>query len=62
MKSELISEKLNHYRNTGEIGSSKTAVVIDNKYEIVTLNQVSWIRKVGAEKWCSLEAMMNGLD
>jgi len=62
MKSKLISEKLSHYRNTGEIGSSKTAVVIDNKYEIVTLNQVSWIRKVGAEKWCSLEAMMNCID
>ena len=45
MQSELISEKLNHYRDTGEISSSKTAVVIDNKYEIVTMNHVSWIKK-----------------
>ena len=59
MQSELISKRLNHYRDTGEIGSSKTAVVIDNKYEIVTVDQVSWIRKIGAEKWHSLEAMMN---
>ena len=62
MQSEHILKRLNHYRETGEIGSSKTAVIIDNKYEIVTMNQVSWIRKIGAEKWCSLEAMMNGID
>ena len=59
MKKELILERLKHYKDTGEISSSNTAVVVAGKYEIVTVDQVSWISKIGAEKWHSLEAMMN---
>ena len=60
MKKALISERLNHFKDMGDISFSKTAVIVDGKYEIVTVDQVSWIRKIGAEKWHSLEAMMNG--
>ena len=58
MKKELILERLKHYKDTGEISSSNTAVVVASKYEIVTVNQENWIREIGAENWHSLEAMM----
>ena len=58
MKKELILERLKHYKNTGEISSSNTAVVVAGKYEIVTVNQANWIREIGDENWHSLEAMM----